>query len=454
MRAPTIVPANKISCSECSTVLSAVETWPGRRLLQCGKMKCRRSAQKRGPLYEYVFANTTTCEGPDCGNLVPEGTYDFRAKFKVCSDACFRKVKSKGWVWFKCSHCGNPCRGRRRSGHHFCSGEHQGLFVTNEALSRCGRFTEIIKEYLDGWAKIRYRSVKTVRSSLLAFCEFLIANNILSMDDVTPRVITQYLAWGIKSRRNHVPYSISAIATFFNWQIAERDRKTANPVVKTMHYRKEKRRNPRPLDQHEIALAWEILDSRGTNLQRLAFAIAIEGGLRIGEIPNLKVADVDQLRQTIRVGLPNKTMKERTTFFHTKTKQHLEPWLEERSKGCSHDYLFHNEWGRQASADMLRRQFNDLFCDPKQEKRFEKWSTHRLRHTMATALANAGGKIATISAVGGWANLTTMLGYIDADENVARAGYLEAVRISEKKKEEPSASEFSMNDYLSLPGDA
>jgi site-specific recombinase XerD len=103
------------------------------------------------------------------------------------------------------------------------------------------------------------------------------------MDDVTPRVITQYLAWGIKSRRNQVPYSISAIATFFNWQIAERDRKTANPVVKTMHYRKEKRRNPRPLDQHEIALAWKILDSRGTNLQRLAFGIAIEGGLRIGD---------------------------------------------------------------------------------------------------------------------------------------------------------------------------
>jgi hypothetical protein len=137
-------------------------------------------------------------------------------------------------------------------------------------------------------------------------------------------------------------------------------------------------------------------------------------------------------------------MKERTMFFHTKTGQYLKPWLEERSKDCRHDYLFHNEWGRPASSDMLRRQFNDLFCDPKQEKRFEKWSTHRLRHTMATTLANAGGKVATISAVGGWSNLTTMLGYIDADENVARAGYLEAVRISEKKKEEPSASEFSM----------
>jgi hypothetical protein len=96
MRAPTIVPADKMSCSECSTPLSAVETWSGRRLLQCGKMKCRRSAQKRGPKYEYAFANTTTCEGPDCDNFVPEGTYDFRAKFKVCSGACFRKVRDLG----------------------------------------------------------------------------------------------------------------------------------------------------------------------------------------------------------------------------------------------------------------------------------------------------------------------------------------------------------------------
>jgi len=441
-------------CSECKAPIPAVEVWPGRRLVQCGKSECRLSAQSRAPMYQYVFHETTVCGGIGCTNFVPEGTYDSRAAFKVCSDACFRKRRSKGWIWYECSHCNAPCLGRPWSTRHFCSSEHQSLFVINEALKKCERFAPTIEEYLAGWAKIHYRNTKTVRASLLAFCEFLIHKEVLSLDDVDPRVITQYLAWGVDVGRRQVAHSTSALATFFHWMIAEGRRTAPNPVVPAMHYPSQPQRKPRPLNRAEIDRAWEILSSRGTNLLRLAFAIGIEGGLRIGEIVNVRITDIDELRQTIFIRLPNKAMKERITFFHTKTQQHLKAWLQERSKECDHDYLFHNKWNRPATTDMLRRQFKELFCDPNQDLRFDKWSTHALRHTLATGLANAGGKVATIAAIGGWSSLTTMLGYIDADNDVARDGYLEAVQVNNKKKYQPPASEMSLDHYLTLPADA
>jgi integrase len=316
-------------------------------------------------------------------------------------------------------------------------------------MIQCGQFAPIFTEYLEGWAAGNYRNLKPIRSSLIAFGMFLVDAKIPTLGAVTPRVITEYLAWGRRVGRLQVPRTISTISMFFNWMIVEERREASNPVVSKMHSPREPRRRPRPLSAQEESLAWEILDSRGTNLHRLVFAIGIEAGLRIGEIVNLRLSDIDTKRQAIFVRIPNKTMRERWTFFHEKTLEHLDPWLQERSEDCDHDFLFHNVWNRPLLTATLALQLSELFCDPKQEKRFEKWSTHRLRHSMATSLANAGGKISTISALGGWSNLSSMLGYIEPDLDAARAGYLEAVEIS-KQKIVDEASTLSMDDFVGL----
>jgi integrase/recombinase XerC len=50
---------------------------------------------------------------------------------------------------------------------------------------------------------------------------------------------------------------------------------------------------PRPCTEEEMRLIWEILNERGTTMQRLAVAIAEQSGLRIGEVCRLLRRDVD-----------------------------------------------------------------------------------------------------------------------------------------------------------------
>jgi integrase len=109
--------------------------------------------------------------------------------------------------------------------------------------------------------------------------------------------------------------------------IAEGRRNAANPVVGLIHNAPTKRRQPRPLKSEELALMWQILCERGNALTRFAAAAGEESGLRIGEICNLRVSDVDPFQQRFFVRLPNKRNCERWAYFSEKTKRYYVEWM-------------------------------------------------------------------------------------------------------------------------------
>jgi integrase/recombinase XerC len=102
-------------------------------------------------------------------------------------------------------------------------------------------------------------------------------------------------------------------------------------------------------------MTWQILHERGTACLRFAVAIAVEAGLRIGEICNLRLNDVNLSRQTVFVRLPNKTKREREALFSHETKRYFIEWMAERNPLCTHDHVLHNNFCNRIGGRLVSR---------------------------------------------------------------------------------------------------
>ena len=333
-----------------------------------------------------------------------------------------------------------------------CFGKYQ---TTQYLIEMCGPYLDLALEYLNGFASLHYSSIRDVRSRLAPFFLYLTEEGIL-IEDVTPSTITSFLTWAEESDFSNAAHDISVVSTFFKWAIAEERYKRGNPVVNLIHRAPKKQRLPRPFEAAELALMWEILEIRGNSKLRLAAAIALEGGLRISEICRLRLSDIDLTSQSLFVQLPTKNKRERPAFFSELTMKYAPEWMADRDSSCGHDFLFHNTLGLPLSDGSLRREFKRTLCKVYEgkflhESGFDRWSIHRLRHTMASNLVSAGADAATVMAAGGWVTHSSMMGYARVDQNVARRGYDEAMsRVQEQKLSEDREEILTPAEFLKL----
>jgi integrase/recombinase XerC len=315
-------------------------------------------------------------------------------------------------------------------------------------------FQDIGREYLGGFAALHYRDLYSVRKHLGHFFEFLNRECVNSLEAVTPPIVTQFLTWGANNGRLGITQSVSPISTFFKWAIAMEYRKSANPVIPLIHRKRQPKRLPRPLESEDMSLLGELLGERGNARLRLTAAIGEEGGPRIGEICRMRLEDVDELGQRIFIRLPNKTMTERWVFFGEKTKKYLKEWLAERDPDCGHNHLLHNTLGNVCTSQTLGQEFNRVLCKTNHGKKvndtgFEKWSTHRLRHTMASNLLSGGATAATMMSALGHTTFEATCGYARPDEDVARRGYDASMkRVREEKQSAPRKKSLSPSEFL------
>jgi integrase/recombinase XerC len=341
--------ARERTCPICGTPLPAHQTWPGARYRFCSASECAAKVKKL-PRGRYIRPNEHKCEGDACSNFVPEGRYSIIPAYLSCCAACWYRRRERGNIRVKCD-CAcdreffrSAARIKRANtgGLLFFSPQHQGHYIRNKYLAdRCGVFREIVDEYLCGFASFRYRDLGHVRTVLGPLCLFLSEQKITSLEDVTPKIVSQFLTWAENYSRK-AAQEISCISVFFQWMIAEGHREAANPVITSIHLQRKKHRLPRPLEAQELDSVWQLLGERGNARLRFAAAAAEEAGLRIGEICSLRVADVDPIRQRLFVRLPNKGNRERWAFFSERTKRYYIEWMAERNPTCSHDYVLHN----------------------------------------------------------------------------------------------------------------
>lgn len=456
--------AGERNCAHCKEPMPAMEVWSGRRsAIYCDQPLCRLAAQANLNR-RYIYLDTVVCEAPDCAQFVPEGSYDRRTKVFVCSAECWRRRQSKGTTEHVCACCGEHFVGsdlkRGPEGLFFKSSEHYGRYISAQRLERkCGHFLPLLNEYIRTFAMSHYRKLHKVRLGLGFFFEFLTESAVLSIDDVDSKMVSAYLAWGRDNDHKSVATCIGFVTKFFDWMIVEGRRMTANPVVRGFHTVRQPKRKPRPFEDDTLQQIWELLNVRGNERLRLVAALAEESGLRIGEISNLRLEDINLKNQTVFVRLPNKNMEERYGFFHDKTKRYLQEWSAVRKALRAGDYLLHNQNGKPCKPDQIREEFSRVllkeFRGKKQhEVGFDEWSGHRFRHTMASLLADGGANAAAIMATGGWNSFSAMSGYARVSPDTSRRSYEESMRRGRASRKKPKSTEVGLLEYVAQSSQA
>jgi site-specific recombinase XerD len=152
---------------------------------------------------------------------------------------------------------------------------------------------------------------------------------------------------------------------------------------------------------------------------RAILEVLFSTGLRISELINLKIKDIDKEGRIFVLG---KGKKERFVYLTSRAQEHLEAYLSTRTDDS--DYAFIPYRGQNASD--RQKKLSAVYVQEMIKTYRELLninfpiSPHSLRHGFATYLAEAGANPAAIQVLLGHESLETTTRYVHASDNYAR----------------------------------
>ena len=235
---------------------------------------------------------------------------------------------------------------------------------------RCpASYTEKLKE-------LRY-SINTQHVYTDLFEEFINYYPDLAPENISVEEIIAFLRYLVNKRKISTSYqnqSINAIKFYY-----ERVLGGKRKIYLIERPRKEKYL-PEVLSEEEVAAILKSI----TNIKHKALIMTIySGGLRISELINLKVKDIDSDRMQIRIS-QSKGKKDRYTLLSKKTLLILRQYFKEYKPK---EWLFEGESGGQYADSSIYKIFKTALSNAKINK---KVSIHSLRHSFATHLLENG----------------------------------------------------------------
>ncbi len=236
--------------------------------------------------------------------------------------------------------------------------------------------TDLITKY-EHRLTLKNYSENTLRaylSGLQIFLDYLKVNNV---SEVTPKVLGTYFHYCKKE----MDYSYStmkqllASVKFLYGEVLQKDIDFDFNIKM-----KKPSRIPVVLSVEEV----QLLLNSFTNLKHKAiFTLCYSAGLRVGEILNLKVKDIDSDRMQIRIE-QGKGQKDRYSILSQKVLSLLRKYVKEYRPV---DFLFEGQGGGQYSASSIQT----LMRRHKKQCGITKKATpHTLRHSFATHLLDNG----------------------------------------------------------------
>ena len=185
--------------------------------------------------------------------------------------------------------------------------------------------------------------------------------------------------------------------------------------------------------EQRVAQARFPAQRRDALLDRAAFYLMWHGGLRLGEVEELRLEDLDlpQRKLMVRQG---KGQKDRAVYLTDMAVRAVQDYLTVRGQGeDDHVFLYRH---RPVCKDLLHSRITAA------GKRVGvKVTPHQLRHTCATQLLNAGCKITSIQQQLGHRKLDSTLIYARVHDEAIASDYYAAMSRIEKSLEIPAKVE-------------
>lgn len=279
-------------------------------------------------------------------------------------------------------------------------------------------------EYLEKELNYSKETILAYKRDLLTYCDYLNIKKI-SYLKIAKKDILNYLQYldEFNYQNKSIARHLSSIRSFYNYLVEIK--LLENNVFKRVRNPKVEKKLPNYLNIVELETIIDELnkDSSIKGIRnRCLFELLYSTGMRASEVSNLKVKDIDEINQSIRVF--GKGSKERIVYYGDTFKNILKDYLKIRFeflKKGEIEYLLINDLGGKLSRESIEYIINKII---KKSQINHKMSPHTLRHTFATHLLDNGADLRSVQELLGHENLNTTEIYTHVSNERLRAAYL------------------------------
>ena len=174
---------------------------------------------------------------------------------------------------------------------------------------------------------------------------------------------------------------------------------------KQLPMRKQKKTVYKVLTKEELSAFFNACDNFKF---KTIFMLVYGSGLRIGEVANLRVEDIDSknMRIFVREGKGN---KERYTILPKQSLEMLREYWRKYRQNKRRGRIFLSESGKAITVGVIREHFRKY---RRKAKINEKATLHTLRHNFATDLIERGATLIQVKELMGHSNIRSTMAYI------------------------------------------
>ena len=269
------------------------------------------------------------------------------------------------------------------------------------------KIENLINSYLDYIENVkRYspQTVKAYRTDLSQFSEFSYSNNKITIDEVSEKFLKKYLMnlneAGIE--KSSISRKLASIRNLIKFAFQNGYSKT-NPATFIKNPRSNKRL-PEVTTTKSILKIYELADEVEENpgQVKIIFELLYGCALRVEELCNLNLSDLDMKNHTLRV--KGKGNKVRIVPVGSKSLDIIEQYLGNNKDQNINEPLIKTKGGNRIYPRFVYRVINKYLSKVTDIK---KKSPHVLRHSAATHMLDNGADLRAVKEILGHENLST-----------------------------------------------
>ena len=179
-------------------------------------------------------------------------------------------------------------------------------------------------------------------------------------------------------------------------------------------------RLPRAFDPQHLEQLLSVIEDRR---DRALILLLLRTGMRIGELLNCRVDDVDLTEQRILIYQADKTGVGRVVYYGEDAQEALLAWLKARHP--LNGQLFYGRGGKPLCYEAARSMFNKYLH--KAGLQYSSYTLHCLRHTFATDLLNARMPLECLQVLLGHTSLEVTRRYARLSDKTREEEYFRAM---------------------------
>jgi integrase/recombinase XerD len=182
---------------------------------------------------------------------------------------------------------------------------------------------------------------------------------------------------------------------------------------------------PRAIDPEDLKALLSVIDH---TRNRAMILLLLRTGMRIGELLDLHVTDVNLAEKKVLIYMGEKNYRGRVVYFSEDAEEALKAWLETRDR--QNEMLFYGRGRSTITYATVRVKFKEYL--DLAGLSHKKYSLHCLRHTFATELLNAGLRLEVLQQLLGHSNLEITRQYARLSDKTREDEYFRAMAIIER----------------------